>query len=488
VTASIVALSHHAYAQTWTDSVFPTQTGVFTTSFDAVPSVVNQDTVIGLSQAPAAQYSDLATIVRFNDLGQIDVRNGGSYAAAVSLPYVAQAKYHVRMAVDIPAHTYSVFVTPPGQAEIALAQNYAFRTEQAAVSALAVENEGSSIGTVAITNLSSNVAGICPYAATVGIADGCAGAPAGAAQYAGLLTKYGSNRPPFDVAGVDYAVGVPSGTALTPWTSFKNPYCSVTTSTVSCSCANAQLSISAVDFSANNGAQLVLNGCPTTISKSKWGGTNLLKVSTGVIDTNAPLTLTESTMDGGSIGNFPESEPTLIFARNGVTAITLQYNYFTNIPSRVLEVLGSTNLIYQWNFIGPWNTGAGAHDNNLEWDTSGVQTTPYIAFNTIYDNFSSGGGAGEGYQLYSNSSGMTLQNPTLSYNTSIALLYNKAVTMSYVFHGPGAATKISGTCSVANNSFDVTGAYGAFYPGTFSTCSLANNWNLVTGQAYSAKP
>jgi hypothetical protein len=80
--------------------------------------------------------ADVAAIVRFNDGGTIDVRNGGVFAAEQKLPYSAGKTYRVRMVIDIPKKTYSVFVTPAGQAEVTLATNYAFRSGQGSVQSL----------------------------------------------------------------------------------------------------------------------------------------------------------------------------------------------------------------------------------------------------------------------------------------------------------------------------------------------------------------
>jgi hypothetical protein len=113
------------------------QSGTFTATFDVTPSTASLDSAVGLSAAPATAWSMLAAIVRFNPSGTIDARNGGAYAAAQAVPYAAGATYRVRMVVNVAAHTYSAFVTPPGKAELTLAQNYAFRTEQASVSSLA---------------------------------------------------------------------------------------------------------------------------------------------------------------------------------------------------------------------------------------------------------------------------------------------------------------------------------------------------------------
>ena len=46
------------------------------------------------------------------------------------------------------------------------------------------------------------------------INDGSANAPAGSPQLPNLLVTYGANRPAWNVAGVDYYVGVPQGLSL----------------------------------------------------------------------------------------------------------------------------------------------------------------------------------------------------------------------------------------------------------------------------------
>jgi unsaturated chondroitin disaccharide hydrolase len=112
------------------------QTGAFEVSFDAMPLADKIDAFTGIAAIAPREAGDVAAIVRFNDQGTIDVRNGGSFRADQDLPYSANKSYRVRMVVDVKTRTYSVFVTPPGQPEISLAKNYAFRSQQAAVRAL----------------------------------------------------------------------------------------------------------------------------------------------------------------------------------------------------------------------------------------------------------------------------------------------------------------------------------------------------------------
>jgi hypothetical protein len=112
------------------------QSGTFTAQFDASVSISPSNTTLSLCQGAQTAYTGLACMARFNSTGTIDARNGGAFAAASSIPFSAGVSYHFRFVVNVPAHTYSVFVTPAGGSELTVGSNYAFRTEQAAVTAL----------------------------------------------------------------------------------------------------------------------------------------------------------------------------------------------------------------------------------------------------------------------------------------------------------------------------------------------------------------
>jgi hypothetical protein len=123
-------------SEAWTNITVPTQTGKFTVSWNSIPDSAPLDGVTGLAPTDAESYNDLACIVRFAPSGVIDVRNGGAYQALVPLTYVAGKQYRFRMEVDLATRTYSVVVTPEGEAPVQIAKDYAFRTQQATVSAL----------------------------------------------------------------------------------------------------------------------------------------------------------------------------------------------------------------------------------------------------------------------------------------------------------------------------------------------------------------
>jgi hypothetical protein len=141
---------------TWINSPFANQTGTFTVSFDAAPSLNNMDAVVGLSNAAQTSYANFACIVSFDASGVLKARNGGSYTAATSIPYTGGSTYHFREVVNVATHTYSIFVTPPGGSELTLGSNYAFRTEQNAITQ--INNWGAAVdatvssGTLAVCN------------------------------------------------------------------------------------------------------------------------------------------------------------------------------------------------------------------------------------------------------------------------------------------------------------------------------------------------
>jgi hypothetical protein len=132
------------------------QTGSFTATIDAVPSISPSNATIGLCHGAQSAYTGLACVARFNSSGNIDARNGGAYAAASTIPFAAGVSYHFRFVVDVPAHTYSIYVTPAGGSEVTVGTNYAFRTEQNTVTSLDTWNidvAATPGGTVTIGNL-----------------------------------------------------------------------------------------------------------------------------------------------------------------------------------------------------------------------------------------------------------------------------------------------------------------------------------------------
>ncbi|HEX4046647.1 MAG TPA: hypothetical protein VH309_02370, partial [Elusimicrobiota bacterium] len=136
----------------WQNVSMSRETGSFTATFSATPAKADMDGVIGLSDGASAALTSQAAAVRFNNTGTIDARNGGAYAAAASIPYVAGTAYSFELVVNLKKRTYSAYVTgPSGQKTIAL--NYAFRTEQKAATLLNNVAAFADAGSVMVCNV-----------------------------------------------------------------------------------------------------------------------------------------------------------------------------------------------------------------------------------------------------------------------------------------------------------------------------------------------
>jgi len=121
----------------WQNTAIPSQTGTFTAIFDGTPSASPINSVMALSHGAQTAYTGFATLARFNPSGDIDARNGGAYVGPTpAIPYSGRSTYHFRLVINVPAHTYSIFVTPPGGTELTVGTNFAFRTEQNTVTSL----------------------------------------------------------------------------------------------------------------------------------------------------------------------------------------------------------------------------------------------------------------------------------------------------------------------------------------------------------------
>ncbi len=131
----------------WTNTPFASKTGTFTALFDATPgAAATINDVIGLSQGAQTNIGNFPVLVSFSNTGHIVARNGGAYTATNIVPYIAGQSYHFRLVVNVTAHTYSIFVTPPGGAEAIIGANFAFRT---GVTPSSLNSVGSQVDTTA---------------------------------------------------------------------------------------------------------------------------------------------------------------------------------------------------------------------------------------------------------------------------------------------------------------------------------------------------
>jgi hypothetical protein len=131
-------------ASTWRGDFIPQQTGHFTLQVGLKRGDVSDqpiDAVVGLASGSPQRFADLGPTVRLNTEGQIDVRNGDTYAADAPFDYLLYAPSDpfvwVTLDVDVPNHRYSVKAFHDGHDDtVQIATDYAFRTEQSGVTRL----------------------------------------------------------------------------------------------------------------------------------------------------------------------------------------------------------------------------------------------------------------------------------------------------------------------------------------------------------------
>ncbi|MGB6176253.1 MAG: hypothetical protein WBF43_07930 [Methylocella sp.] len=229
--------------------------------------------------------------------------------------------------------------------------------------------------------------GKCPYAAA-GFADGCAGAVAGTPQNPTLLKQYGANRPPWNVAGVDYAVGQ-SGPMLDPSVPGNLPACAsysplapqnfVFVNSVPCTLAN-------LDFSKQGGiclytsSTIPASGTLTLTNDYFYAGPNCSPNGGGLIliRDNINLVVTYSTLDSA----YNPLIQGIIIKETNVGDVTLKYNSFLHTSTTTWSLGGSGTYTVKYNYA----QGIGESPTHSDWfivfgDPAGVAVNE--AFNLV---------------------------------------------------------------------------------------------------------
>jgi hypothetical protein len=358
--------------------------------------------------------------------------------------------------------------------------------------------------------------GTCPMGSAY--ADGCSNAPAGTIQYPSLLARYGANRPPWNVAGVDYHVGMPSGQTITPWTTTfaaclatPNTNCSVGGATwqwqtnynvIACVAGNATLN--GIDFTAGTiNAGGYVPGCSgLTITNSKFGCIPGAGASAGWstwhfqnTSGHTNLVFDNNTVDfSGCVGygSSPTNQTAFLWAdqicQGSSCTVELKYNYFRDIAGGPFFFGGAmSSFTHEYNVVEspvtctPACTSGQYHMNSLSWGSGGNVTNAKVAFNTEFSSLAYAGAA-EFYQMYNNGGG-SFTSPVVANNTFPA----SSTGCSYMVHGntgySGPSTTVTNG-SVTNNYFDITGCFGAFYPSSMTSAqgwSSSGNINMLTG-------
>ena len=80
------------------------------------------DAVLGFFAPASGKQPALSSLINFSPASVIQVRDGDSFTSS-GVPYAAGETLQFRLVENLPATTYSLFVTPPGGTEVSLATN-----------------------------------------------------------------------------------------------------------------------------------------------------------------------------------------------------------------------------------------------------------------------------------------------------------------------------------------------------------------------------
>ncbi|HEX9255605.1 MAG TPA: hypothetical protein VF938_08660 [Candidatus Angelobacter sp.] len=107
----------------------------FMATFDATSSTSTIDASLGFFSQTPGPHPSLSEFIHFSPAGFIQAANGDVLVPSNVL-YAAGQPYHFRMTENLPAATYSLFVTPPGATEIPLGTNLQAPSDQRGVTTL----------------------------------------------------------------------------------------------------------------------------------------------------------------------------------------------------------------------------------------------------------------------------------------------------------------------------------------------------------------
>jgi hypothetical protein len=313
---------------TWQNTPMASQTGTFTATFDATPSASPTNSVVGLSNGAQTAYANFACLTRFNTSGDIDARNGGAYAAASTIPYSAGVAYHFRLAINIAAQTYSIFVTPAGGSELTVGSNYAFRISDTTLNYWGVFVDAAASGGAGSVTACNFAASTLPQAGTPSFSP--AGGSFGSAQTISIATATGG-------ASIRYTTNgsTPSETA---GTLYSGPVSISATTT-----------LKAIAYKIGSNTDSSVASATYTITTS--GGLNPRVAPGGNINLSTWIEQIPVLNSGGTITQIPSSQ--LV----GPTGFQDQY-FFTNTTTGAMEF---------------WVPENGAHTTNSNFPRSELE-------------------------------------------------------------------------------------------------------------------
>lgn len=276
-----------------------------------------------------------------------------------------------------------------------------------------------------------------------------------------MLNRYGSNRPPWKVAGTDYVVGINNSAVPLKDASSASLPANVTRSGTDWN-LTGNATVDGYDFSVNNGMRIVTNGFDLTVRNCyfKQGSNQLPAMSSGGGSDSNNIDVRYCAFDSNSPTFWSGLSTTGFLALNANTAFTLMYCYFINGNGEhvVTGGAGVSNAVFtiKYNVFGPSGYGEVPSGGSIHGDIiqtfgggSGLISNFICDFNVIFtdDNNSSRLWSAQGFSLNS-------ANTTCCPTTALSVSYNTVwgTANSYSANNGASNAQIQG-CPVINRSW-----------------------------------
>ncbi len=365
----------------------------------------------------------------------------------------------------------------------------------------------------------SSVLTPCPFGSA--LPDGCAGAPTagtitvpvgsllntaggsaggGNVQFSNFFSSRApqsgqtyATRPQWNVAGVDYPVGIAAGTTLQDPTAGGLPSgCSYSGTTFKVNCSTSGvLTLSGWDFSVAGGMQLVLSGTGCYIIENNYfayaGAASqanylvfLQGATTGTCDGSYVAVFTNNMFDGFG-ANWPSSGIAFIGGNASATATLLEYNAFMRAPARDYEKAGV--VAWQYNYAeGLVYSETGNHGEQLLGAITALSYT-YSAFlqpgTQVFSGTTAAISPWEG-----SASGFNVNPLTVDHSVFVANITQGNVITSASWSGSVVTfSPLNNPNYAIGTFFTVAGMANSAYNGTWRTTNASNTVPLTAAMA-----
>jgi hypothetical protein len=235
-----------------------------------------------------------------------------------------------------------------------------------------------------------------------------------------LLATYGTHRPHWNVAGVEYAVGVPATVRLVDPSVTPPTGCTFGGNTLSCN--GDGITVKGYDFSLHGGLQLNIIGSGMVTQNKFAQAPNckdpLLRVA---LTAGKTLDVNRNSFDGGGPACTSLLFGAMISGTYGDKSVmSLTYNYFTNIPTDTSQNRGpnsgAAQIIMMYNLF--YRQGFSGHPDGIQYNGGNFDGS-VLKFNTYYNP---AGNPVAGTQPFHIEAQLTasISNSIVAYNTVMA--------------------------------------------------------------------